>query len=269
MPAPHPDPQTRRFRLDVAYDGRSFAGWQSQAGGDTVQDVLQAAILNSCPAASGVTGSGRTDAGVSAEQQVAHFDTPAGWSMRGGEWQRALNSQLPATIRAMRCGEIDSGFHARYSAVEKTYRYDIATGEVLPPLMAGLAWHRPGLGPSEKLQSVFDLFKGTHDFRAFSAKRHDGKDETRDTVRTISRAEITATDPDLLSIRVAGNGFMYKMVRFLVGTTVYCMNDTITHEEIRRLLGGSDKNAKAPFCAPPDGLSLVGVRYPGEFEIFA
>lgn len=263
------DPETRRFRLDIAYDGRPFAGWQSQADGDTVQDLLQTAVLNCCPGASGVTGSGRTDAGVSAERQVAHFDAPADWSMRGGEWQRALNSQLPAAIRVMQCGEIDSEFHARYSALEKTYRYDIATAEVLPPLIAGLAWHQRGLGPAEPLQCVLDLYVGTHDFRAFSAKRHDGKDETRDTARTISRAEVRAEDPDFLSIYVTGNGFLYKMVRFLVGSAVYCINNTITREEIRNLLEGADKEAKAPFCAPPDGLRLVSVRYPEKFEIFA
>src|SRR5690606_18320383 len=121
----------------------------------------------------------------------------------------ALNSQLPATIRVMRCGEIDLEFHARYSAVEKTYRYDISTGDVLPPLSAGLAWHRRELGPVEVLQAVLDLYEGTHDFRAFSAKRHDGRDETRDTVRTISCAGVCSGEPDLLSIRITGSGFLY------------------------------------------------------------
>ncbi len=169
----------------------------------------------------------------------------------------------------MCCGEIDSEFHARYSPIEKTYRYKIATGEVLHPLSAGLAWHLRELGDREELQAVLDIYEGTHDFRAFSAKRHDGKDESRDSVRTISSARVTADAPDLLSISVTGDGFLYKMVRFLVGTSVYCVNGTITHEEIQRLLKGTDKEAKAPFCAPPDGLSLVSVRYPEEFEIFA
>lgn len=189
--------------------------------------------------------------------------------MRGGEWQRALNSQLPASIRVMRCREIDPEFHARYSAEEKTYRYVIATGDVLPPLSAGLAWHQRDLGSVESFQAVLDLFEGSHDFRAFSAKRHDGKDENRDTVRTISSARVICDDSGYLSIRITGDGFLYKMVRFLVGTSVYCMDGTTTHEEIRRLLEGTDREAKAPFCAPPDGLSLVGVRYPEKFEIFA
>jgi len=265
---PNPDPESRRFRLDIAYDGRLFVGWQSQVGGDTVQDFLQSAIVQCCPAASGVHGSGRTDAGVCAEQQVAHFDAPAEWSMRGGEWQRALNSQLPATIRVLRCVEIDPAFHARFSVLEKTYRYDIAVGEMLPPLKAGLAWHRKEFGPVTELQPILDLFAGTHDFRAFSAKRHDGKDETRDAVRTISRAAVSTDVSETLSIRFTGNGFLYKMVRFLVGTAVYCIDEKITREDIRNLLSGADRDAKAPYCAPPDGLSLIGVRYPEEFEIF-
>ena len=265
---PDPDPETRRFRLDIAYDGRPFVGWQSQVGGDTVQDILQAAVRQCCPAASGVHGSGRTDTGVCAEQQTAHFDAPAEWNMRGGEWQRALNSQLPAAIRVLRCSEIDPAFHARFSVLEKTYRYNIATGEILPPLEAGLAWHRKDPGPETDLQAVLDLYVGTHDFRAFSAKRHDGKDETRDAVRTISRAEVSADSSGTLSIRFTGNGFLYKMVRFLVGTAVYCIEGKITREDIRHLLSGADRDAKAPYCAPPDGLSLVDVRYPEEFEIF-
>jgi hypothetical protein len=119
MEAPPPAP--RRFRLDLAYDGRPFAGWQSQPGGGSVQDALEAALAATCPEVTTVQGSGRTDAGVSATGQVAHFDTPPYWRMDGGDWLRALNSKRPPTIRVMACREVDPAFHARFSAVEKTY----------------------------------------------------------------------------------------------------------------------------------------------------
>lgn len=258
----------RRFRLDLAYDGRPFPGWQTQASKDSVQDVLQRALATICPAVMGAQGSGRTDAGVSALAQVVHFDAPAAWRMDGGAWQRALNTKLPAAIRVMRCGEIDSRFHARFSALAKTYRYEIVTGEVLPPLLHGLAWHQRDLGATAALASALKLYEGTHDFGSFSAKRRDGRDEGRDTVRTITSARVTETDEKSLLLEFRGNGFLYKMVRFLVGSAVYCAKERISREEVIRLLQGASGEAKAPFCAPADGLTLVGVHYPEEFEIF-
>lgn len=258
----------RRFRLELAYDGRPFSGWQSQASNDAVQDLVQRALASICPAVTGVQGSGRTDAGVSALAQVAHFDAPATWRMDGGAWQRALNTKLPPTIRVMRCGAIDPRFHARFSALTKTYRYHIAIGEVLPPLLHGLAWHQRDLGSPGELAAVLALFEGTHDFGPFSAKRHDGRDEGRDTVRTITTARLTASNEESLVLEFCGNGFLYKMVRFLVGSAVYCVKGRISREEMSRLLEGSTGERRAPYCAPADGLTLVGVDYPEEFEIF-
>lgn len=260
--------ERNRFRIDLAYDGRPFSGWQSQVGGDTVQDILLEAIRSVCPEVATVQGSGRTDAGVHAERQVAHFDVPAGWRMKGREWQRALNSHLPAAIRIVACGEIAPEFHARFSALEKEYRYTIVTGEVLPPLKAGLAWHQRGLPLDEHWETVLACFEGTHDFRAFSANRNDGRDEDRDTTRTIFEAEIDRASPDMAVIRYRGNGFLYKMVRFLVGTAVYCIRERIALEEIKSLLEGGLETGKAPYCAPPDGLVLQRVLYSKEFEIF-
>lgn len=260
-------PEKRRFRLDLAYDGRPYAGWQSQPGGDAVQDAVQRALASICPEVRSVHGSGRTDAGVSAIAQVAHFDVPTAWRMGGEEWCRALNSKLPPTIRVLRCHEVPSDFHARFSALEKTYRYEIATGEILPPLRVGLAWHQRGLGPAAELDAILRLYEGSHDFRAFAANRHDGYDEERDTVRTLTRARVAASDEGALSLEFRGDGFLYKMVRFLVGSAVYVLRGRTGREELADLLAGGGEGAKAPYCAPADGLSLVSVRYPDEFEI--
>src|SRR5690606_28107864 len=139
--------------------------------------------------------------------------------------------KLPPTIRVMRCGVTDLRFHARFSALTKTYRYHIATGEVLPPLLHGLAWHQRGLESPGELAAVLDLFEGTHDFGAFSAKRHDGKDEGRDTVRRIQSARVAANDDKSLVLEFCGNGFLYKMVRFLVGSAVYCAKRRLYSDE--------------------------------------
>lgn len=253
----------RRFRLTVAYDGRPWAGWQSQVGGDTIQDQLLAALQIIHPGISTVQGSGRTDAGVSAIGQVAHFDAPADASLDAGAWLRALNTKLPATIRIMDSAEVDTDFHARFSAVAKTYRYRVWTGPVLPPLEAGLAWHVPRLGSREKLESALDAFRGRHDFRAFSANRGDGKDEDRDTLREIFDVSITdATSGDWLEITFTGEGFLYKMVRFLVGSAVRVAQGKLDLDTLSALLKGVRGSEKAPYCAPADGLLLVSVRYP-------
>lgn len=249
-----------RFRLTVAYDGRPFAGWQSQVGGNTIQDVLLTALQSICPAIETVQGSGRTDAGVSAGAQTAHFDAPGEWSMGPQEWCRALNAKLPATIRIFSCEEVASDFHSRFSATGKRYGYRIETGETLPPLLAGLAWHRRGLATGSELADAAALFEGTHDFRAFSANRNDGKDAERDTERTIFRTEVEQVGENSVIIHFEGTGFLYKMVRFLVGSVVYCVEGRFPPPEIEALLkGGADH--KAPFCAPADGLSLERVFY--------
>lgn len=253
--------EPQRFRLRVAYDGRPYDGWQSQAGGGAVQDFLLAALQRICPTVPTVQGSGRTDAGVSAEGQVAHFDAPGGWKMSAQEWQRALNANLPPTIRIMASETAAPDFHARFSAKGKRYRYRLATGEVLPPLQAGLAWHRRGLDPGNSFAEAVEAFAGKHDFRAFSANRGDGRDEERDTVRTIFAATVERQD-DFVDVRIEGSGFLYKMVRFLVGTAVYRSEGRISLAEIEALLAGSSVDAKAPFCAPPDGLLLEEVFYP-------
>lgn len=249
-----------RFSLTLAYDGRPYAGWQSQAGGNTIQDILLAAMQEICPAIRSVQGSGRTDAGVSADGQTAHFDAPEEWSMGPEEWRKALNVKLPATIRIFSCEKVEADFHARFSASGKRYAYRIETGDTLPPLLAGLAWHRRGV-QAGLLEEAATLFEGTHDFRAFSANRNDGKDADRDTVRTIFRTEVEYSGDHTATIRFEGNGFLYKMVRFLVGSVVYCAEGRFPPPEIEALLQGRADH-KAPYCAPADGLILEKVFYP-------
>ncbi|MCL4108406.1 UNVERIFIED_CONTAM: hypothetical protein GTU68_046099 [Idotea baltica] len=253
---------SQRFKIIVAYDGRPFSGWQSQPGGNTVQDILLGALQSICPAITMVQGSGRTDAGVSADGQVAHFDAPPGWRMNSTEWRKALNSKLPAAIRIFDAQPVPPDFHARFSAEAKTYRYRIYTGEVLPPLFHGLVWHDNRIHDFAALENAARLFEGTHDFRPFSAKRNDGYDEERDTVRTIYSVDLIQIDDHECELEFVGNGFLYKMVRVLVGSSVEVSNGKREVPEIHDRLKSGLPFLKAPFCAPSDGLRLVNVRYP-------
>lgn len=252
--------EKQRFKLTIAYDGRLLEGWQSQPGGNTVQDHILAVLQKVCPAVSSLHGSGRTDAGVSALGQVAHFDTPGTWKMDSTAWQKSLNAQLPPRIRIMNCEPVDSGFHARFNARGKIYRYRIFAGEVLPPLDYGLVLHCRNL-PLDQFQQKLSVFEGTHHFRAFSANRNDGKDEGRDTERTIFQITPSSPGPDYLDIDIHGSGFLYKMVRFLIGTGIYLAKDKLEIYTVENWLREAPEQEKAPYCAPPDGLSLVEVCY--------
>ncbi len=261
------DENRRRFLLTLAYDGRIFEGWQSQAGGNTVQDRLLGALQTICPEVVGVHGAGRTDAGVSALAQQAHFDAPGSASLDCDSWPQALNANLPLQIRVMNCEVVDPEFHARFHALGKTYRYRLFVGDVLPPLEVGLAWHVKGDLDRERLKAAAQLFAGSHDFRAFSANRGDGKDETRNAERTIHSVEVVEiADKSLIDLRFVGEGFLYKMVRFLAGSVVRCAQGKLALSEVERLLVGVEFSEKAPFCAPADGLLLETVAYPGSMS---
>lgn len=263
-----PAPDFKRWCLIVAYEGAPYSGWQSQSGGNTVQDHIEAALRQICPEIDRLHGSGRTDRGVSAVGQVAHFDAPSRLFLDAQAWRRALNVRLPATIRIMRCEEAPQGFHARFSATGKTYHYRIFHGEVLPPSLAGRAWHVRKLVNRERFQRQVERFAGWHDFRAFSANRQDGFDAGRLTWRFLREARVEwAPSPqewnapgEMATVAFTGNGFLYRMVRFLAGIAVRCAQGKFREEEIARLLRdpGSEK---APWCAPPDGLTLFAVDY--------
>src|SRR5688572_25848748 len=210
-----------RLRLTIAYDGRPFAGWQSQPGGNTVQDRLEAAfgciLKRSDPLP--VHGSGRTDAGVHALGQVAHCDVPDDWRMDMPAWRRALNVHLPPGIRIVEVVPSDEKFHARFDAAGKTYRYRIWNHEVLPPLEVGLAWQVPQHLDDAVIEECCRLCEGTHDFAAFAANRGDGRDEGRDTVRHLWSIRMERQN-SCISLTFHGSGFLYRMVRMLTGSVV-------------------------------------------------
>ena len=258
MPPDSP-PSTRRLRLEIAYDGATFEGWQSQARGNTVQDHLEKAlgILSGADAGRiAVHGSGRTDAGVHARAQVAHADVPAS-ALTLDRWTLALNAHLPPQIRVRKTQFAPAGFHARFSARGKIYEYRLWNSPVLDPFERGLAWHLPGSLDLTALRAAAAQFQGTHDFAAFAANR--GK-PPESTVRTIHRVRVTRRGA-LLTLRFEGNGFLYRMVRLMVGTSIRCSQGRATLESIQRALTAGAAGPKTTFCAPAEGLFLMRVLY--------
>ncbi|MFN0129093.1 MAG: tRNA pseudouridine(38-40) synthase TruA [Verrucomicrobiales bacterium] len=253
-----------RLKLTIAYDGRPFAGWQSQRGRPTVQDAVESAIaaIAGLPGEGAVTrlhAAGRTDTGVHALGQVAHFDTPRASRLGEAEWHRALNALLPPTVRIMRCQQVRPDFHARFDATGKTYRYRMWHGEVLPPIEYGLAWHLHGCLDVARLRRSARLFIGRHDFSAFCANRGEDAEETRDKVRTVRRVDCTEAG-ELVTLEFEGDGFLYKMVRMIVGAVVRVARGHEPPERLAELLAHPTQK-KPGWQAPADGLTLVEVGY--------
>ena len=245
----------RRLKLIVAYDGSQFAGWQSQTHHKTVQDHLERAFHKVTGEGVRVHGAGRTDAGVHALAQCAHVDL-ADEKLAAAGWSKALNAVLPPPVRVLRCSFVPKSFHAQLSAKGKIYRYRIWSAPVLPPLEYGRAWHVASPLDFQLLKAAANQFVGTHDFAAFAANR--GKAE-KTTVRNINSVRVRQRGPCLM-IEFDGEGFLYKMVRLMVGSSVRCALGKITIAEIRdRLVSGQSKGAR--LVAPAGGLFLVRVRY--------
>jgi tRNA pseudouridine38-40 synthase len=245
---------SRRLKVIVAYDGAPFAGWQSQSHSNTVQDHLERAFERVTGTAARVHGAGRTDAGVHALAQCVHVDVLK--SLPTDHWIKALNALLPSAIRVFRCRYVSNDFHARLSAKGKIYRYRIWTAPVLPPFEYRRAWHIPRPLDLRLVKTATKHFVGTHDFGGFAANR--GKAE-RSTVRTINSVSVRQRGPCVL-IEFDGSGFLYKMVRLMVGALVKCALGKMRIEEIASRLE-PDAPETGRFTAPAEGLYLVRVRY--------
>lgn len=245
-----------RLKLIVAYDGAPFSGWQSQANGNGIQDHLENAFEQICSERVRVHGAGRTDAGVHALAQVAHADIPAR-RYAAERWVSALNGILPATIRIMRCRFVPDSFHARFSAKGKIYRYRIWNGDVALPLEHGRIWHVREPLDRARIVAAAEYFIGRYDFNSFAANR--GAAVT-DTQRTIRSVRVRNSGP-LISIEFDGDGFLYKMVRMMVGALVQVGSRTASSGDLRRRLQNPRSVPRNGIVAPAAGLFLIRVRY--------
>lgn len=251
-----------KIRLLVAYDGTAFLGWQSQAGGNTVQDLLEAAVAGIVGERIVVHGSGRTDSGVHAIGQTAHFELTGDQASRLGRmrephrWTAAINASLPPELRVLSATRAPRGFHARFSATGKIYRYDLWNAPVLPPHLHCRAWHLHRDFERSILGELAESVTGTHDFRGFCA---DSGSLPDDTVRTIRRVILKERGASL-SMTFEGDGFLYRMVRMLVGGMVRVAQGKEGKETfLDRLASG--RPWPTPAMAPAAGLYLVKALY--------
>jgi tRNA pseudouridine38-40 synthase len=271
--------QGRNWKVTVAYDGTDFHGWQVQPGKRTVQGELQWALERLVGEAPLPQGSGRTDAGVHAHAQVASFTLRT--RIPAANLVRALNRTLPGAIRVLEAGVVADGFHARHSAVAKTYEYRVlpiepAADQICSPFLSRYVYPYSWKVNFQLLQRAACALIGEHDFRSFAASdpdltmrinERDGdsavQTEARSTVRSIFGSEWRQqmTDGfDLLVYRVRGNGFLHHMVRNLVGTMLDVGRGYIKLDDIPRILGARDRAAAGP-TAPARGLFLHSVEY--------
>lgn len=247
----------KRILLSVEYDGTNYAGWQRQANGLAVQQVLEETLS----AATGVpsltvTGSSRTDAGVHALAQQVHFDTES--SIPPEKYPFVLNNMLPPDIRVRTGREVPPAFHARFLSCGKTYTYRILNSRHGTALYRNLCWHVPVPLDTEAMQSALPALKGTHDFAAFQAAGGTAKT----TVRVLDRAELVRNG-DWLILTVSGNAFLYNMVRIIAGTLAEIGLGRLKTDAFQEALASGNRLSLG-MTAPPQGLELTEVRYPAQ-----
>jgi tRNA pseudouridine38-40 synthase len=246
------------YLLTISYDGSAFAGWQRQEGFDTVQQALEEAFARLCGQPVVVHGSGRTDAGVHAFRQCAHVRIDR--SMEPGRLQRALNGNLPETVRVVAVRRVGPTFHARFSARGKRYVYRCLTTPVLPVFGRGrYHWIRRPVDLARMREAARHLV-GEHDFAAFAT--NPGYPRKRGTVRRVDHVRVVRR-PHGLDIVVQGSGFLYNMVRAIAGTLLEVGVGKREPHEVAEILGSCDRR-RAGENAPADGLYLLRVLYPRE-----
>jgi tRNA pseudouridine38-40 synthase len=243
-----------RVKITISYDGTLFSGYQVQPEKRTVQLELEKALTKMHKGKKvKVSSSGRTDARVHAIGQVCHFDTEL--SLPKEAWKKALNALITDDIYIKDANIVDDQFHARYSAKAKEYQYILLLGSEGDVFKRNYAYHYPYPLNFEKMKEAAMLLQGTHDFTSFCAANTDVKDK----VRTIYSIEITKAGNQLV-MTFKGNGFLYNMVRILVGTLLEVGNGKINPAEIEAIIVAKNR-AKAGKTAPAQGLYLKEVFY--------
>jgi len=245
-----------RYSLTIAYDGTRYAGWQVQSNAQSIQSLIQAALKIVLRHPTSLTGSGRTDAGVHAKGQIAHFDTDALFQPKS--LLISLNALLPPDIRIVAVEPRAPDFHARYSAKTKIYHYHLHLDPVADPILAPYRLHVFERICRVRLTTGGAHFLGTRDFTSF-ANNADRGSAAKDPVRTLLRFD-AIEEPGGIRLELEANGFLYKMVRNLVGTLLEYAKGKISAEDIERIFQAKDRKA-ARVAVPPQGLFLMQVNY--------
>jgi tRNA pseudouridine38-40 synthase len=245
------------YKITLAYDGTNYSGWQIQPNGPSIQQYLQEALRSLFGGIDiSVVGSGRTDAGVHALNQVAHFKIEQ--QMDPNRLLLALNGLLPRDIRIKKVENAPLNFHSQYHAIKKEYHYHLYLERIMDPFRRFYAWHVLRKIDQPLLVEGSKLFLGTHDFTSFANEASEGS-ASKNAVRTIYRLDVCPTDGGV-RLEFEGDGFLYKMVRNIVGTLVDIASSKLTLKQIDEIFAAKDRRC-ASRAAPPQGLFLARVDY--------
>lgn len=243
----------RNIKLTIAYDGGKYHGWQIQQNADTIQARLKEAIRRVTGETVVPVGCGRTDAGVHAYQYVCNFKTNS--MIPADRFPYALNTALPNDIVCSGACETSENFHSNSDAVRKCYVYRILNRTFPDPFLNGRVWHYKTPLDIQAMKQAAGAFVGTHDFVGFASAGF----TVKTTVRTIYSLDVEKTG-DEITIRVTGNGFLYNMVRIIVGTLVFAGIGKYKPEDMEGIIASGDRK-RAGITAPAEGLYLWGVEY--------
>lgn len=248
-----------RIALGVEYDGTGYNGWQRQRTGVGVQSLVENAIASVAGQDHEVTCAGRTDSGVHASAQVVHFDTSA--KRRNRDWLLGLNTNLPDDVNIVWATSVNAEFHARFSAVSRTYRYLILNRLARSSLYRHRAWWQHSSIDANRMQHAANSLLGKHDFSAFRAAGCQASTAHREvtSIQVHRRAE-------WISIKVTANAFLQHMVRNIAGLLVAVGKGEQPVEWAASVLQSCDRT-RGGVTAPPQGLTLIGVEYPSRFSI--
>jgi tRNA pseudouridine38-40 synthase len=258
----------KNIKITIAYEGTRFHGWQFQPGIPTIQGAIQDAARKITQEKIFAHGASRTDAGVHALGQVAHFKTHSALSAL--EIQRALNALLPPAIRIVSAEEVGPDFHSRWQSQAKTYRYRIYRGKVLSPFEHGRVLHYPWPLDEDAMAAAARQFEGQHDFSSFAASSgSEDDDRDRDMQRVIYSSEIIREQSgDELAYVVRGKSFLRYMVRKIAGTILDAGRGRLSPAAIPELFEARDRSRSGP-TLPPEGLYLVALEYPDPSDSLA
>ena len=244
----------RNIKLTIEYDGTNYQGWQVQPKGLTLQGVIEDQLKRLTGESVHLMGSGRTDAGVHARGQVAHFKTRS--TLDVFTLQRALNSLLPPDVAIRKVEEVDEGFDARRNCKTKIYEYCILNRSLRSVFNRGHSWHIPQKLALGKMRKATQRLIGEHDFASFRS----AGSPTRTTVRRVIRADWKRRRDGLLIFEIEASGFLKQMVRAIVGTLVEAGRGKLTPEDVQTILESRDRKEAGP-TAPAHGLFLKEVKY--------
>lgn len=243
----------KRIKITVAYDGTNYCGWQIQPNGITIEEVLNKALSKLTGEEIRIIGASRTDSGVHALGNVAVFDSNT--SIPPERIAYALNQRLPEDIVITKSEEVPQDWHPRYCNCEKTYEYHILNGKIPDPTRRLNRYFVSYNLDLEKMRQAAEYLKGEHDFASFCNVRTN----VEDTIRTIYSLDVIQ-EKDEITIRVRGNGFLYNMIRIIVGTLIRVGRGFYTPEQVKDILEAKDRQ-EAGVTAPPHGLMLVEIKY--------